>query len=192
MPVLGATPLAEKSRSAASRSRRGGPRHVGLVPLLLLLVPPGICLGAVAGLGALPSAIPGLPDPGLLTRWGLPVVRGLRDGAAALTIGLLLMGAVLLPAAGPGGRASMQGSHLRAARLAAAFGFMWTACGALLLGLTYSDLVGLPLSSGLAGVLPFVMDVGLGRALAMSTVTVGAAVGPAQAVANPNQVSLNA
>lgn len=34
--------------------------------------------------------------------------------------------------------------------------------------------------------------VAITAALAMSTVTVGAAVGPAQAVANPSQVSLNA
>ncbi len=34
--------------------------------------------------------------------------------------------------------------------------------------------------------------VAIAAALAMSTVTVGAAVGPAQAVANPRQVSLNA
>jgi putative copper resistance protein D len=138
--------------------------------LLLLLLPPAICLGVVAGLGALPTAVPGLPDPGLLTRWGLPVVRGLRDGSAALTIGLLIMGAALLPAAGSGRRASLQGSRRRAARLAAAFGVVWTACSALMLALTYSDLVGLPLSSALAGVLPFVMDVGLARALATSVV----------------------
>ena len=34
--------------------------------------------------------------------------------------------------------------------------------------------------------------VAIAAALAMSTVTVGAAVGPAQAVAHPSQVSLNA
>ena len=34
--------------------------------------------------------------------------------------------------------------------------------------------------------------VAIAAALAMSTVTVGAAVGPAQAVANPVQVTLNA
>ncbi|MGH6658855.1 MAG: hypothetical protein ACREBM_04275 [Sphingomicrobium sp.] len=34
--------------------------------------------------------------------------------------------------------------------------------------------------------------IAIAAALAMSTVTVGAAVGPAQAIANPAQVSLNA
>jgi hypothetical protein len=34
--------------------------------------------------------------------------------------------------------------------------------------------------------------VAIAAALAMSTVTVGAAIGPAQALANPTQVSLNA
>ena len=34
--------------------------------------------------------------------------------------------------------------------------------------------------------------IAIAAALAMSTVTVGAAVGPAQAIANPTQVTLNA
>jgi hypothetical protein len=34
--------------------------------------------------------------------------------------------------------------------------------------------------------------VAIAAALAMSTITVGAAVGPAQAIANPAQVTLNA
>ena len=166
-----ADPVTETGRSAtASRSRRTGPTRVVWVPLLLLLVPSAICLGVLAAVGTVSPAVLGLPDPGLLTRWGLPVVRGLRDGSAALTIGLLLMGAALLPGVGPGGRASLQSGHLRAARLAAAFGLMWTACGALLLGLTYSELVGVPLASDLAGVLPFVTGVGLGRSLATSAV----------------------
>lgn len=167
-----ADPVTETGRSAtASGSRRTGPTRVVWVPLLLLLVPSAICLGVLASRGIPSPAVLGLPDPGLLTRWGLPVVRGLRDGSAALTIGLLLMGAALLPGAGPPGRrASFESGHLRAARLAAAFGLMWTACAALLLGLTYSELVGVPPASDLAGVLPFVTGVGLGRSLATSAV----------------------
>ena len=139
------------------------------MPLLVLVVPPVICLAILAGAGALAPPVAGLPDAGLFTRWGLPAVRGLRDGSAALTIGLLLMGAVLMPTAGPRLRAALQDNEVRPARLAAISGLVWTACSALLLGLTYSELVGAPLRAGLPGVLRFVTDVGLGRCLAAST-----------------------
>ncbi len=44
-----------------------------------------------------PTLIQGLPGAGLITRWGLPVARGLHDLSAASTIGLLFVVAVLLP-----------------------------------------------------------------------------------------------
>ena len=40
-----------------------------------------------------------MDDAGAITRWGLPIVRVLNDVAAALTVGLLVLAAVALPAA---------------------------------------------------------------------------------------------
>ncbi|RFU38545.1 copper resistance protein CopD, partial [Actinomadura logoneensis] len=47
--------------------------------------------------------IPGLGDAGALTRWGLPFSRLVMDLAAALTVGVLLAAAALLPVTGAGG-----------------------------------------------------------------------------------------
>ncbi len=59
-----------------------------------------------------PVASPeGIPDPGMFTSWGLPLSRTLSDCAAVLTVGFLLLGAVLVPA---------RDSELSGARL------MWT------------------------------------------------------------------
>ena len=45
-----------------------------------------------------PVASPeGIPDPGMFTSWGLPLSRTLSDCAAVLTVGFLLLGAVLVP-----------------------------------------------------------------------------------------------
>ena len=41
--------------------------------------------------------MPGLPDPGTLVRWGLPVVRAVHDVAAAMTVGLLVLAATIIP-----------------------------------------------------------------------------------------------
>ena len=46
---------------------------------------------------ARPCLSKGWPDPGAWTRWGLPVTKAILDGAAAVTVGLLLL-AMLLPA----------------------------------------------------------------------------------------------
>ena len=43
------------------------------------------------------APVPGLPDPGALVRWGLPVVRVVHDVAAAVTVGLLVLAATSSP-----------------------------------------------------------------------------------------------
>lgn len=60
------------------------------VPSLLVLL---ACLGAL-----LPQAIPNIPEPGAAVSVALPVVRLVRDIAAAMTVGCLVVGGLLLPA----------------------------------------------------------------------------------------------
>ncbi|MEO7234052.1 MAG: cytochrome C oxidase assembly protein, partial [Lapillicoccus sp.] len=68
--------------------------------LLTLGVSLAACLVAVVVGGAAVPVVEGLSDVGPAVRWGLPLMRVVQDGSAALTIGLLLVGAWLLPGAG--------------------------------------------------------------------------------------------
>jgi len=77
------------------------------------------CVVAVAVGGAAVPVVLGLTDVGPLVRWGLPLLRVVQDGSAALTVGLLLVGALLLP-----GRGSPR-TMLTAARYAAGSGVVW-------------------------------------------------------------------
>ncbi|MBF8190869.1 bifunctional copper resistance protein CopD/cytochrome c oxidase assembly protein [Nonomuraea sp. K274] len=56
-----------------------------------------LVIGMVAGGRAFPRIIPGLPDSGAVVRWGLPLSKLLMDGAGLVTVGVLLMAALLLP-----------------------------------------------------------------------------------------------
>ncbi|MEV4070676.1 cytochrome c oxidase assembly protein [Nonomuraea fuscirosea] len=56
-----------------------------------------LVIGMIAGGRAFPRIIPGLPDSGVVVRWGLPLSKLLMDAAGVVTVGLLLMAALLLP-----------------------------------------------------------------------------------------------
>ncbi|WP_043638150.1 cytochrome c oxidase assembly protein [Nonomuraea candida] len=56
-----------------------------------------LVVGMIAGGTAFPRIIPGLPDAGVVVRWGLPLSKLLMDAAGVVTVGLLLMAATLLP-----------------------------------------------------------------------------------------------
>ncbi|MGP4103919.1 cytochrome c oxidase assembly protein [Nonomuraea sp. KM90] len=56
-----------------------------------------LSIGMLAGGTAFPRVIPGLPDPGVLTRWGLPLAKLALDAGGVLTVGLLLAASTLLP-----------------------------------------------------------------------------------------------
>ncbi|GAB2675931.1 cytochrome c oxidase assembly protein [Thalassiella azotivora] len=146
-----------------------GATRTGLGVGTVLLVPV-VAVAALLASGGLEAPAPGLPDPGTLTRWGLPVARAIHDAAAAVTIGLLVLVAVVLPPdpgvpAGRLGRVRAEG-----VRLAAVAGTVWAVAGATVLALTYSDLAGTgPSTPGTGGqLLSFVFDFDLGRSLAAS------------------------
>ena len=97
------------------------------------------CVLAVAIGGAAVPVVEGLADVGPVVRWGLPLVRVLQDGSAALTIGLLTVGALLLP--GRGRPATM----LAAARYAVASGVVWVVTTLVGVVLGFADAAGTPL-----------------------------------------------
>ena len=106
--------------------------------LLTLGVSLAACLVAVVVGGAAVPVVEGLADVGPVVRWGLPLVRVLQDGSAALTIGLLLVGAWLLPGAG---RPRLM---LRAAGYAVASGVVWVVATLVGVVLGFADAAGHP------------------------------------------------
>ncbi len=130
------------------------------------------CLAAVltlaaalaTGGGALGYVLPGLTDPGPLTRWGLPLARLVLDAAATVTVGFLLL-AVLLPAP----KGNLSADALRALRVASLSALAWAAAAAAAHVLTLSDLIGLPLVQSLGGrsLASFTFSVEQGQAYAL-------------------------
>ncbi|TKK90392.1 hypothetical protein FDA94_05140 [Herbidospora galbida] len=108
--------------------------------------------------GGRPAAlVEGLPSPGLLTEWGLPLVRLLHDVCAVATVGLLLT--------------SVAFTRDEAIRTSARRQVVWWASGWALtalatIALTLSDFLGLPVLEALgAGVLQtFVFNIAQGQA----------------------------
>ncbi|RJL32542.1 cytochrome c oxidase assembly protein [Bailinhaonella thermotolerans] len=102
----------------------------------------GFVIAFYAGGEATPTLIPGLPDPGPLTHWGLPVTRLAMNALAVLTVGLLLTAAALLPSdKGLLGR-SAQAYTMAASWSAAA----WAGAAALTLVFTTSEILGEPVT----------------------------------------------
>src|ERR1700754_810462 len=149
-------------------TRQWGAAAVGvaLVTLLIALVLGGA--EATAG-------IPGLGDPGEVTKWGLPIAKAVLDGAGAVTIGLLGLAVVL-----PTRKGELQGDALRALRGASLSALVLAAGAAVVHLLTLSDLVGRPLPDALAGdsFVSYTSTVEQGRAYA-AVVVLALAIVPA-------------
>ena len=148
-------------------------RYLSVVGLLLLV--PFTALVALGASGALGAVGLGVPDPGAVTRWGLPTVRAVHDASAALTVGLLVLAATVLPPERPGPRRPRHPGG-RAVLLAAVAGIVWTISGTIVLALTYSDAAGTSAADiGSDALVRFVIDLDLGRSLALSVLLAGVA-----------------
>jgi len=96
-----------------------------------------LALGLGDGVGA--TVVPGLPDPGPLTGWGLPLAQVVAQLAAALVVGNLIAVVFWRPPAGePGPVARL---HRRVAHRSAV---VWTLASILLWLFTLSDVRGVP------------------------------------------------
>jgi cytochrome c oxidase assembly factor CtaG/putative copper export protein len=123
--------------TAAATPLWSGPMFMAaVVASCLAALAAGLYLGGVATA----EAIPGLPDAGLLTRWGLPVSKAMMNLSAAFTIGLLLLAVVLTPLRD--GRPAPSARHsLQAATWSA---LVWAAATVATLVFQLSDILGLP------------------------------------------------
>ena len=74
-------------------------RKVSLAPLLTVsvILAAVIAVAVVALTGGATYVIAGLPDPGVVTHYGLGVVRVLADAASVVCVGSLLLAAFLVP-----------------------------------------------------------------------------------------------
>ncbi len=110
----------------------------------------------------------GLPDPGAATSWLLPVTRTLSDLASILTVGLLLAGAVLVPARD----GQLRGARLTWTRAARWSALAWAAAVTAQFVLTLSDVLAQPVPEVVDPTLlwSFAHDIELGRALMVQAV----------------------
>ncbi|MGZ5368478.1 MAG: cytochrome c oxidase assembly protein [Aeromicrobium sp.] len=114
--------------------------------------------------GGAPQSVPeGIPDPGLVTGWGLPAIKLVTDFAAVLTIGFLVAAVFLLPSSGDW----VQGLSVTAARIASRCAAVWAASTVALYFLTVSDVFAVPLGKSFSWALAssLLTDSSIGRGI---------------------------
>ncbi|WP_447645229.1 CopD family protein [Nocardioides zeae] len=120
-------------------------RSTGIAVAVVLLAPlvgVGAALAALGVIGGLAAVeVVGLPDPGALTRLGLPAVQALRDLLAMATVGVLVVAAWCVPRRGRDERSPAQDRLALAGQLSATG---WAVANAVLVVLVYSDVLGQP------------------------------------------------
>lgn len=149
------------TQQAARHTHAGNTKRWGIAAAAAAIVT--VLIALVLGGGGSGSTLPGLTDPGAVTRWGLPIAKVLFNGSAAVTIGLLGLAVVLPPRDG-----QLQGEALRALRAATWTASAWATAAVVVHLLTLSDLVGQPLPQALrgAGFSSFTLSVAQGQAYA--------------------------
>ena len=145
-------------------------RH--LAGLALVAVAPAVALALLAATGSLGPGIPGLPTPGQLTRWGLPITQALRDLSAMVTVGGLCLAVTCIPPDGPADRDVLTGARRRLVDIGARSAGAWAALSLVLLVFTYSDVSATsPTAPGFADqVAFFATDYDLGKYLFVGAV----------------------
>lgn len=152
------------------------PRRLPRLPLVLaasLGVAVAVTAVAVWAGGGAAVQVPGIPDAGALTAWGLPVARTVVDASAVATVGALLLVVVLLP----GGR-KLGPARLRYLTWAAVAAGVWAAASVATLVLTLSDLFARPVGevASAAVVADFVTTDAQGRSYALMAAAAGVVV----------------
>jgi cytochrome c oxidase assembly factor CtaG/putative copper export protein len=130
--------------------------------LAVLLAACALVIAMIAG-GAAPASTPaGLPEPGPLTEWGLPLSRLIADLAAIATVGLLLVPTLLVPARGP----ELRGASIDLVSATRWSALLWAAAVVVQTLLTTSDILAKPLHDlSATEVQSFVFQIPQGRSL---------------------------
>ena len=128
---------------ASPRRAAGTHARLGVLVTVGVLLATAVGAGLVLVLGGDGLTGLGLPDPGLLTRAGLPVVRVLAECAAVVTVGSLLLAAFLVPPQASGYLDTGGYAAVRTARIAAC---VWALTSALMVPLLAADVLGRPVT----------------------------------------------
>lgn len=142
-PPAGTPPVADSRRGLVTAL------GLGVASLTAALLTAAVVLDL--GGGATASDIPGMPGPGPVTPWALPVARVVGDMAAVATVGLLLAAAVL----GPLPRRNADQATWQATRIVGPHAYRWVRAAGwaalawfivtvLAIGYTASDVLGRP------------------------------------------------
>jgi cytochrome c oxidase assembly factor CtaG/putative copper export protein len=151
--------------------RREPAAGVSATAVLIAAVAAGLLVtaGALWTGGAIDArALPGLPDPGTVTPWALPLFRVVGDLAAAVTVGCLLAAAFAVPGRfDERGRRRVSPHGYRWLRAAAAGAATWAAATAGTLVFTLSDILGRPVGTAAtpASLWSFATEIPQGRSL---------------------------
>lgn len=156
---------------------RWGGRWVLVGALLVAVATTGVTLVAVGGRPPVPT---GLPDPGAVTRWGLPAARLAQDLAGTVVVGLLVLRALAIPVRLRVNPTRLSPPERAAMRWAGVAGLVWFLAGEARYVLTYADLTGTPPTDPLvvSALVGFAQQSFVGRVLAQALAfTLLAAVG---------------
>jgi cytochrome c oxidase assembly factor CtaG/putative copper export protein len=135
------------------KSVKAAPAAVAVVVLVAALI---------FGRAVNDAVLPGIPSPGALTEWALPVVTLVATVLGVLTVGLTGTAAFLLPGDGP----SVAAHGWLLLRRATWLALGWAAAALLLIALNVSDVLGTPVDRlGVREVASFAFSIAQGQAL---------------------------
>ncbi|MEV6446321.1 cytochrome c oxidase assembly protein [Amycolatopsis sp. NPDC051716] len=128
---------------SATKSDVPTQRRASVLPLLVVgvLLAAVVAIGLIALTGGAGYAIAGLPDPGLVTKYGITVMRVVSESASVICVGSLLLAAFLVPPQKSGTLGPEGYGALRAAGIAA---WVWFAAALLSVAFTAADTAGKP------------------------------------------------
>ena len=131
----------------AERAGSGSGRIVKLALAAAAAAIVALVIAMIASGAATPRIIPGLPDQGAFTRWGMPLAKLTMDTAGVLTIGALLAATVFLPSdKGLLGKPAL--AYVKAASWIA---LVWACAAAATMVFSLSEALGLPVTDVLGG-----------------------------------------
>ena len=149
--VMNASPTASPARDSSGKTPSSASPTMQRRPLwpylLIVFILAAVVAGPLSGMSVGETLqLLGIPDPGPLTTFGLPVVRTIAEVCAALAIGLAFFATFYTP---PQKDGTLDVVGYRSQQWAAVANAAWGIGAALLIPLTLSDQSGMPLSTAL-------------------------------------------
>lgn len=113
----------------------------------MVMLAPLVAVALLAVTGTFGEALPGLPSPGRVTQVGLPATQALRDVAAMVAVGVLVLAVTCVPPADRAGAGRLGGLRRRLVDAAGYAALAWASLNVVAVVFTYSDAAGAPVSA---------------------------------------------